>query len=503
MSDNPRQTRTAVVVVSVVLATLIGGIALTGAAAAAENLHDGSVTDPSTGETIYAANSSEKKSMTYGYVVENVTNSGESVKLYLEFDDTFNNSAGDNRLSSFGGNVTCVCGGNPEPVSIASSPSIVDGPDNDGVKETIEIGVQPNKKDTPIELIVNFTGDVTWTNESTNVVYPVRGAVVEPNQNVAPTQFEDVIVAGGLYTETAGASSVSDSGATVSAHLWNLNGSSSANISFTYWEQGNRTGTEQTTTPKSVDGAPATYSQTISGLNNSTTYVFKSTASTATETDDGPKLTFTTGSGTSSGGGGSDSDGSDAGDPDISNYQVTADGNDVTVSFDSDELLAEIEVDVRGAEDATLTTEDFDGNEIEGYTATYQASADGEYTLELVTAEDGSGNDGADDGDYTDSATVEDADDDSPTPTPTETDDVDITPSDENDATRTPTDEDADGDATLTPTEADDETASPIQGDEATDSTAVSPTDEDGAGFGGLVALAALLASALVFYRRR
>jgi len=163
MSGFKQETKTLVVTTTLVISGVLAGLALVGPAAAAENLHDGSVTHPSTGETVYAANSSEKKSMTYGYVVENVTNTGESVKLYLTFDDKFNNSAG--RLSSFSGNATCVCGGNPESVSISSSASIVDGPDGDGVKETIEIGVQPAKRDQPIELIVNFTGDVTWSEE--------------------------------------------------------------------------------------------------------------------------------------------------------------------------------------------------------------------------------------------------------------------------------------------------------------------------------------------------
>ena len=81
MSSTSTRQRTVLVAVAVVLATLVGGIALTGSAVAAENLQDGSTTHPSTGEYVYAANASEKKSITYGYVVENVTNTGESVEL--------------------------------------------------------------------------------------------------------------------------------------------------------------------------------------------------------------------------------------------------------------------------------------------------------------------------------------------------------------------------------------------------------------------------------------
>jgi hypothetical protein len=63
--DNLR-TRTIAIVVGVVLATLGGGFVLAGSAAAAENIHDGSLTDPDTGENIYAANSSEE---TFGHVL--------------------------------------------------------------------------------------------------------------------------------------------------------------------------------------------------------------------------------------------------------------------------------------------------------------------------------------------------------------------------------------------------------------------------------------------------
>jgi len=191
------------------------------------------------------------------------------------------------------------------------------------------------------------------------------------------------------------------------------------------------------------------------------------------------------------------SDGDDA--PEISNYEVTADGNEITVSFDSDETLTEIEVDVRGAEDDTLDSEDFSGDRFAGYEATYEADTDGEYTLELVTARDSSNNDGAAGEEYTGSVTVDTGDDES-------------TPTDADTSTATPTDVDDTDTATATPTDGV-ETASPT--DPATGSTQTgnvtdeettgggSPTDDDGAGFGSVVALAALLASALLFYRRR
>ena len=81
--------------------------------------------------------------------------------------------------------------------------------------------------------------------------------------------------------------------------------------------------------------------------------------------------------------------------PEITDYSVTVDENEITVSFESDENLVDIEVDVRGPDGGTLTEEDFEGDQFEGYNAAYRAETNGEYTLELVTAEDSAGNDGA------------------------------------------------------------------------------------------------------------
>jgi subtilisin len=295
MTSTRTRQRTVLVAVAVVLATLVGAIALTGSAVAAENLHDGSTTHPSTGEYIYAANASEEKQITYGYVVENVTNTGESVELYLQFEDPFNNTAGPQRLSSFSGNVTCICGGVPESIGIASSASIIDGPDGDGNKETIKIGVQPNKRDKPIDLIVNFTGDVTWTDEHTNVAYNVSGAVDEPNEDVLPAErFEDIIVAGGLYTETNGSYAVTGSSATLSAHLWNLNGTSSTDLWYSYWKEGQKSSTQQSTSKMKVTDSevPGTFDQNVSGLDSGARYVFKSKVDNGKETDEGPTFTF-------------------------------------------------------------------------------------------------------------------------------------------------------------------------------------------------------------------
>lgn len=72
---------------------------------------------------------------------------------------------------------------------------------------------------------------------------------------------------------------------------------------------------------------------------------------------------------------------------------------DITTTFDTDEPLAAIEVDVTGPETATLTEADFEetdnGDGTYSYDGTYTCETDGEYTTTLNTAADGDGNDGA------------------------------------------------------------------------------------------------------------
>ena len=429
MNSTVTGIRTVSLAVAVVFAALTS-VALVGAAAAAENIHDGSVTDPSTGETVYAANTSEQKELTYGYVVENVTNSGESVKIQVAFNDQFNVSSGRLDASSFSGNVTCRCGGTPQDVQISESAIAVDG-DGDGIEETIRIGVQPDERDQPIDLIVNLTGPVEWSEESTNVAYPVEGYVDDPNRSDASrTSFETVTVAGGVYTETGEASGVTDTEATLNASHWDV--PQDSKLQFTYWEEGNKSATQRVTENRTVEGT-GTVSESVSGLDPGTDYVYKTCIYNADESDDGPTLTFATDSGNTSGtpsgaeGGCGNIDpvvvrpadtsravaprppSDDA--PDITNYRVRSTGDEVTVSFDSDENLVDIEADVRGPDGGgTLTREDFSGDRFEGFEATYVADSGGDYTVELLTATDSSYDDGSRGEDFTRATAVDSTD---------------------------------------------------------------------------------------------
>ena len=169
--------------------------------------------------------------------------------------------------------------------------------------------------------------------------------------------------------------------------------------------------------------------------------------------------------------GDSDSAGdSSDGPPEIRNYTVAADDGEITVSFDSSGNLTSIEVQIGDSGDATLETEDFSGTRTDGYEATCDADAGGAYTLELVTAEDADGNDGATAEEYSGSVTLET----------------------DGDGTPIPDDSTPDG---STP---DDSTTPDTPGDETG-----SPTGEDSSGFGPIVALSAVLGGTLLLYRRR
>jgi PKD repeat protein len=98
-------------------------------------------------------------------------------------------------------------------------------------------------------------------------------------------------------------------------------------------------------------------------------------------------------------------DGSDTTAPEVTNFTVAnEDGQNVTVSFDSNEPLERISVSLNGPENAILTEDGFT-EDAGTYTATYDGSSDGGYTAILEAAEDALGNDGADGA--TDSVTID------------------------------------------------------------------------------------------------
>ena len=178
------------------------------------------------------------------------------------------------------------------------------------------------------------------------------------------------------------------------------------------------------------------------------------------------------------GGDGSKDESSD-GPPEITNYDVSADGAEISVSFDSDENLVKITVEITGAETATLDRDDFSGDRFAGFSATYDAGTDGSYTVELTEARDSSGNDGTEGETFRQSVTVQ-TEDDNGTATPTDN------------GTATPTDDPDTPTATDDPDTPTDDPDTP---------TATQP--EDTPGFGAVVTVLALLGAALLAHWRR
>ena len=217
--------------------------------------------------------------------------------------------------------------------------------------------------------------------------------------------------------------------------------------------------------------------------------------------------------------------------PQITNYRVTSDGGVITVAFDSDENLVDIEADVRGPEDSTLTEEDFSGDRFEGFQATFEPGSDGYYTVELVTTEDSSGDDGAQGEDFTDSTTLESTnestdgstDDSTDDSSSNSTDDSTDSSGDSTDDSSSDSTDDSSGDSTDdSSSDSTDDSTDDSSSDSSSDDTGESgddggdtggsddgmdgteaPTESDGPGPGPVVAVTALLAVALLFYRRR
>jgi len=187
-----------------------------------------------------------------------------------------------------------------------------------------------------------------------------------------------------------------------------------------------------------------------------------------------------------------------AGAPEITEYDVTSDGDGITVTFQSNESLVGIEVAVGGPDGTTLDREDFSGDRFRGFGATVEVDEDGRYTAELLTAVDASNNDGARDDTYSESVSVEGTGGNATTPvgsTATPTDETVTAASATATATETAVAPTADPETATV----DDSTESAVTTDSSDDAT---DTGADGPGFGVAAALVALLSFALLGRRR-
>jgi hypothetical protein len=172
--------RTAAAALPVALLALV---ALAGAAAAAENVHDG-VAEPDT-----VVGDGEAVEQRLGFAVDEVANEGDSVVLSVTLADDV---AGE-PLDGFSGEVQDADTG--ESVQVGSSAEVVDGPDADGLQDTVRIGVQPEGERATRNLSVNVTGDVAWPEVDEPRELPVRATVADADgPSVALERFATVTV---------------------------------------------------------------------------------------------------------------------------------------------------------------------------------------------------------------------------------------------------------------------------------------------------------------------
>jgi len=249
---------------------------LGGHASAAENVHDG-LADPSTvapGETVQPHE--------FSFAVDNVSNDGSSDELFVTFPDEVPKE----KLSSYSGDVTDAETG--ASVSVSSSLSIVDGPDGDGVQETLKIGVQPEGEQATRDLVVNFTsGQATWPTVDETRQFPIRASVIDSGgPNVDLVEFATVTVEAGTSDEgtttedsdpslaVRSATAVGETAATLEAEVTDLGGADGASIWFAYWEAGERASTESTTSKRTVSST-GDVAVDVSGLEADTEYVYE------------------------------------------------------------------------------------------------------------------------------------------------------------------------------------------------------------------------------------
>jgi len=122
-----------------------------------------------------------------GAVFENVSQDGTTDRFYFTFPDAL---AGN--FSANSGNATSLADGSS--VSISSSIGTVDGPDADGVMDTLTFAVSPDATGV-VDVMANASVDITWPAVDANTTYTIQAAAEDSSTgNVSPTDIADVTV---------------------------------------------------------------------------------------------------------------------------------------------------------------------------------------------------------------------------------------------------------------------------------------------------------------------
>ena len=184
--------RTAFVVAMVTSVALAGTAVATdaGTDSTAENLDAGTVS-PST------VNESTTVDHTASFNVDSVSKDGGTDTFYVEFPNAANVSVN---------SATVTNRSDGSSVSISSSAELVDGPDEDAVKDTVAFAVSPSGSAESVDVNVTVSATVEWPAVDADDEYALAASVEDSSlANVGPTEFATVTVEdveGGTDTTT-------------------------------------------------------------------------------------------------------------------------------------------------------------------------------------------------------------------------------------------------------------------------------------------------------------
>lgn len=142
----------------------------------------------------------------------------------------------------------------------------------------------------------SFTASVTGLENGTDYVYTAHATAGNESDVGEPVEFTTHDRFADLAVDTRSASDVDNTSATLNGELTRLDGEAEAEGWFEYWVQGdpaNVTSTENQTLTE-----PGSFSASVSGLENETTYVYVSHAAANGSHVTGDPVTFTTGQAT-------------------------------------------------------------------------------------------------------------------------------------------------------------------------------------------------------------
>jgi hypothetical protein len=123
-----------------------------------------------------------------GAVFENVSQDGNADRFYFTFPD----AVADGDLSVDSATVTDIADGSD--ISISSNISWVDGPDQDGIVDTLTFAISPDATGTT-EVAANVSVDVTWPESGSASTYAIRaGADDSSTGSIWLTPIADVTV---------------------------------------------------------------------------------------------------------------------------------------------------------------------------------------------------------------------------------------------------------------------------------------------------------------------